>query len=1007
MPIKIAKSPAPAPPKNGYGVGDLAAALTRMGAGWLGIEGGPPGAAIGASGEALAQQLEQGLHRPSMADVGKMGVAGGVSAIPGAKLVQGGKAIQSAVRSGALAGLGNIGNQMATLGSVDPRNIDYRQTATSAGIGVATGGILGKLLKAPNLRGRMDPEAIYQGWIGQGEPPESALDKMRQGVEPPAQGAQTLKERWPVPYQAKRDMPIPVHEKADQDLVKMLEQDQKTAALNNRTDATTDMQTHRLARDTQKLADRRTQNQKALDAIERLREEHGLTKVKAASGTNLKGATDTGTETAKLTYSKPKPPKAGGEPTDLPTLLGMKAEGSGVTPPPPPATPAPPAEPTTPFNPPRIIQGAEAPLTGKSAALSDTSNGADKLEAIYNQIHGEDAPTPGNGLLPAEPSVPAGTGELAGPYLQNGLFGLPAEPSTPAEPLSFFKSRVAALGPHYDALQALFKGGGDIPPEAPRIAGRGLAREARAAGLSPTRMAPEAPVAPPAPNLEPHPFEPLPGEPIPQAPSSGMSQTSAAREAAGVKRGQLASMKEDLQRFSGLSPEERAAEMAAEPSSTPQDFLTRLRGQSGAADPRLLLKVLGAGGGAAVGASTDQDHPLRGALIGGALGAGAGFAPELMEHGMPSMDEVTSKGGQLLKDAAQLYPSYQRFNLLSSIPGLIKNAMVAPYGSGITGGIEQTLLGNPEGPRALKSFANPLNYLKKMYQDYHEADRLVGNASRAESRTMGEETTPLRKFFAFPGTYIASGDAANRDLLGASGMSEPLQRQYSLTSEPFTKFGKKLVDIVRGSYVGQTFLPFVRTATNAMEQGALRTPGLGSFVNMVQESPDNLKTQLVKQGLGLGYGLAGYGIGANTDPTQAKLAKSWLINASGVNGVPMGLGMGIGMVKRMNQPWYHGLATSAKEAIPLPTTQVFDEASKFLDNPGPSTLPQVLYPKIIPEVRRYAKKLGVGGSGEEFPSTLTAPPREPSAGGSPSAENPPTAPPDYLPPPSGSRFRIR
>ena len=150
---------------------------TRVGGGWASSMGGPIGAGIGGGAEAIAQTFENiprmgeaygealpelfAVGTPGDADkfsnvtgsklkgfatgmaepVARIGVETAVSSIPAASIIKGSKPLASAVRTGALTGVGETGREWARGEELDPYKI-----AGATGLGAVTGGILGKVL---------------------------------------------------------------------------------------------------------------------------------------------------------------------------------------------------------------------------------------------------------------------------------------------------------------------------------------------------------------------------------------------------------------------------------------------------------------------------------------------------------------------------------------------------------------------------------------------------------------------------------------------------------------------------------------------------------------------------------------------------------------------------------------------------------------------------------------------------------------------------------------------
>lgn len=89
---------------------------------------------IGAGGELLAEFIEG-----SDPNLSRIALEGGLAAIPLGKIIKGGKAAQSALRSGAMTGTGELGRQYTMGEEFSPGS-----AALATGLGAATGGILSR-----------------------------------------------------------------------------------------------------------------------------------------------------------------------------------------------------------------------------------------------------------------------------------------------------------------------------------------------------------------------------------------------------------------------------------------------------------------------------------------------------------------------------------------------------------------------------------------------------------------------------------------------------------------------------------------------------------------------------------------------------------------------------------------------------------------------------------------------------------------------------------------------
>lgn len=104
-------------------------------AGLLGVEGGWPGAGIGGLGEAAAELLQEGTIDPR-----RVGAEAALSAVPLARVFKAGAPVYSALRGGAMGGVGTAIRELTSGQNLDPSAI-----GASTGLGALTGGVLSKL----------------------------------------------------------------------------------------------------------------------------------------------------------------------------------------------------------------------------------------------------------------------------------------------------------------------------------------------------------------------------------------------------------------------------------------------------------------------------------------------------------------------------------------------------------------------------------------------------------------------------------------------------------------------------------------------------------------------------------------------------------------------------------------------------------------------------------------------------------------------------------------------
>lgn len=119
---------------------------------------------IGALGELLAEGIEG-----SDPNFRRAMLEGGLAAVPFGKLIKGGRALESAARSGVLSGAGELGRQYTM-----DQEMDLGTAAVTGGLGALTGGVLGKFTR-PVLKGG---SAVQAGPTSSPYDRESSLAKL-------------------------------------------------------------------------------------------------------------------------------------------------------------------------------------------------------------------------------------------------------------------------------------------------------------------------------------------------------------------------------------------------------------------------------------------------------------------------------------------------------------------------------------------------------------------------------------------------------------------------------------------------------------------------------------------------------------------------------------------------------------------------------------------------------------------------------------------------------------
>ena len=391
--------------------------------------------------------------------------------------------------------------------------------------------------------------------------------------------------------------------------------------------------------------------------------------------------------------------------------------------------------------------------------------------------------------------------------------------------------------------------------------------------------------------------------------------------------------------------------------------LNKKPGERGAVPVELAAR-LGLGiGGAAIGGAVDPfDDPTLSAMAG--FGAGAalpsvipmlqklGTAPDVIRDAVSSLS-TPGKIPEVAAKVAKVLPQWQRASYLFDVVGLPANAWVGPYGSGLTGALELGFSGDPRGWAALKELT-PTAFAKEYYSAMEEAKSAIG---RAEGYAMSQGENIPEQMLAAPGVFLTAGDIAIRRILERVGIPEDLARKLTLTSEPFTKTGEAGAHL-RGLGWDITF-PFKRTPINIVEQGMLRTPGVGSVMQAVGAArgtrpADSLRQQAVQQGMGATLGVGAEQLGENLDPETAKLVRRYISNAAGPSSLLAGLGFAIGQARRRGEPGVlKAGARALPQQLPLPTVEPIQDWAKFLAGDG--ELPRGAYPSAIDQLIEFFK----------------------------------------------------
>lgn len=305
------------------------------------------------------------------------------------------------------------------------------------------------------------------------------------------------------------------------------------------------------------------------------------------------------------------------------------------------------------------------------------------------------------------------------------------------------------------------------------------------------------------------------------------------------------------------------------------------RGEAGAVDPQLLMKLGLAGGGAVGGSLLDPEHPLRGASAGLLMGALAGN-PAAIEK-------------------------LRYFSMLSS--PLTQAKILAGHGVGAVGSraAELALTGQAsKAMRIIKSVFSPSTV---------EDARQTFNSPRPQ--IAGSNFGSTEGVMGLPGRVAGTTITSVKNALVRGGENPDQAALTTLSSEPRSAFGQGLNALHdKGGRLARTIIPFARTAVNLLERGAERTPGVGYLPAVRKMTDSTMGEATVRQALGALAALVGSQVGG-TSPLIAA--------AAGPYALPFALGGAVGAkFNKKGKPASGAQIGNAgidalQKAIPLPT----------------------------------------------------------------------------------------
>lgn len=323
-------------------------------------------------------------------------------------------------------------------------------------------------------------------------------------------------------------------------------------------------------------------------------------------------------------------------------------------------------------------------------------------------------------------------------------------------------------------------------------------------------------------------------------------------------------------------------------------------GEEGSANPELLARLGLAGGGALAGSLIDKKNRGRGAVAGLALGAGV---PALLRN--PDIME-----------------KLRYFSLLSSPATQAKNVLgnVGAVGSRAA---ELALTGNAgKAGRVLKEAFSP--------QTIESARESFTRPVTTEGR-WGTTSGVL----GIPGRVMGAMDEATQGALRRAGEDPETAKLIAYNAEPRSQFGQGVTSFHgRGGPLARAVVPFARTATNLLERGVERIPGVGYLPAVRKMQNATFGEATARQALGALAGLVGYNVGGE-DPYAAA--------AAGPYALPFAVGAGIR--KTVNRKGVQtpsdvikGGVESVANAVPLPRDAYAYDPGKILAQYVPNAL---------------------------------------------------------------------
>ena len=935
------------------GLPGVAATGTRAITGVMAAPGQGFGAAMAGGGELLAQLFEGSLLNPEIpleTKLARAGVEAGLGAVPFGKVFKIGKGVESAVRGGLYSGIGEAGRELARGEDLDPTSV-----ALHTGGGAALGGGLARLLRGPaQVAPKAEPRYEYRPAPmvrPTGEPVTSVpatVPMTEKSVDLSAEAVPKFRESLRGTLGNRLGRVITEADRTDRTAMKEM---QAALTASDKEEAGLDL----LGRRQDALTRKGRERSSLLRLLEQAKEGRVPTEPKVGQSVSAPGG-----NRISRSFVRPK------EDDDAEILDDLISPTPQPT-----AAPVAQTTPPLPKNWKRLMQDAGVPtsqVVATSRELADPRLAKDTESAI-RQFLGLDkpaqaaisavkakmpavaaakaTPTPrGKPLLTTVGAQEEEDFDLLAPFLGGArvnaapglvepfVSGIKGENTLGRLYESFF-SKEKRLDPSIPGMKrptGVFNALGDLlrteAKEAGLPTGKAAVRPPGASTMAPEPTpgpslgvltdkpgAPRLVKTPGAAPVMPKPQTPEPRPVTPEAPEPTVTPEDWVREGL-----------QEVEKYTGLN----------------KQFKKIIADESGVGRAEIMTGIAGAGLGGLLDPFGD---PVISAIAGGVAGAAL---PRLITKVMsttpvpPIPDPEAAQTLEIAQNPeaftkafntiAETIPQYLRASLLMS-RNILSNAVVAPWASGVLGALEMHLMGDPRGMLLMKAM-HPGKWLNRWKSNFVEADKIAQSADVAETERVGGALPKgvLGQYIRLPGTYIISGDMTTRQVVQSAGLSEEFARAITVTREPETKAGTALLNMQRtGGPVMQTAMPFAKTLINLTEEGAKRTPGVGSLYQLLVKGAnrDPLKQQMIQQGIGAGIGTVAAGVGALEgeidDPLTQKFVRGLVSNASGpysliaTTGYGLGRGLSQGATPRQA---IRQAGTTVLNETPLPSTEI-------------------------------------------------------------------------------------